>query len=901
MPSPSFAHAFTAATLLLGYGLAVSGVAADVSSKLPSTCATDADCVPATMNLGVDAVAAYICNPSSKTCQVAVAAGQVCLKSSDCAQYHWVQSRLALNKTLDQIGGLSEDTQNVTTYLTGLCSPNHCKLASTCSAISQSLFSTDNPFDLPIYDYDQACCGGAVEGGTCANYGSASGNKPISISNCKDTQCRTSSLDPTTLVCSTQDLHSTVWIGVVITLIGAAANNIGLNLQKLALRKRSEQEDAEKKENQIKKLRLKIGALKNFPGSWSSSIRRNWNNFMFTKSYGNVRLEREGVVVDPNSHLTDLPVVESPTTALSTMRDEDLNARLGLEPSSAETPQVLVEQTTTTVTNQENLPLTTVVDGEQTAADLEKKLNFMNLIRNPIWIIGMTVYVVANFINFAALQFAPQSLVAPLGSISLVVNIIAAPLINKEKWSWKDIVGSTFIVGGSSMTVVFAGVSSEDFNLCIILKLFQSGPTIAFLGSTVLIFLAGFVFICIVEKNIEPTPQATTGAEITITTTTTTVTIPPSPGHQQQYEDLAHPSAGNESNAYPMTYLSPTNPPSTPTMTEAMVDNVENQNSVLEWTSSLYSRVYIPAPVRKRVSKLFTKPDSPTPVFSDSPKLSATQSPLSNVVPVVPDTKTEPKSLGLNVDVKHRPSLPTPPPPAADYSNEFKISDVDSAPNRTGIRDIAGVSGLSIGTLAGSGSDDAADTLSPDDDRESTNLKAADKLSWKMKLYMTLPSGIRNMVDNLASAQLIPRFERKFKMTDKVVSIGLPISYASLGGLMGTTTTLFAKATIHLLTNSFTGSNEFNSFWAWAIVAVTVVTAFSQVYWINMGLQRYDALLQLPVFFVVWTVFDVIGGGVYFQEFAGFSTRQYGLFILAIGVIFFGVFVLGDRLKKTHV
>jgi hypothetical protein len=43
------------------------------------------------------------------------------------------------------------------------------------------------------------------------------------------------------------------------------------------------------------------------------------------------------------------------------------------------------------------------------------------------------------------------------------------------------------------------------------------------------------------------------------------------------------------------------------------------------------------------------------------------------------------------------------------------------------------------------------------------------------------------------------------------------------------------------------------------------------------------------------------GGGVYFSEFDGFNARQYTLFFLAVGIIFVGVLVLGDRLKNSHV
>ena len=76
---------------------------------------------------------------------------------------------------------------------------------------------------------------------------------------------------------------------------------------------------------------------------------------------------------------------------------------------------------------------------------------------------------------------------------------------------------------------------------------------------------------------------------------------------------------------------------------------------------------------------------------------------------------------------------------------------------------------------------------------------------------------------------------------------------------MATMLTLFAKASIYLLTGSFQGENQFNSFPAYLFTFITIFCAVSQIYWINLGLARYDALLQIPVFYVVWTLFDVIG------------------------------------------
>jgi hypothetical protein len=116
---------------------------------------------------------------------------------------------------------------------------------------------------------------------------------------------------------------------------------------------------------------------------------------------------------------------------------------------------------------------------------------------------------------------------------------------------------------------------------------------------------------------------------------------------------------------------------------------------------------------------------------------------------------------------------------------------------------------------------------------------------------------------------------------------------------MGTLTVLFAKATIHLIEPTlFEGKNQFTSIEAYMFTLITLFTAVSQIYWINNGLARYDALIQIPVFYVMWTLFDVVGGGIYYDEFRGFTPLQFILFCFGIVVIFSGVTVLAGRLKN---
>lgn len=141
----------------------------------------------------------------------------------------------------------------------------------------------------------------------------------------------------------------------------------------------------------------------------------------------------------------------------------------------------------------------------------------------------------------------------------------------------------------------------------------------------------------------------------------------------------------------------------------------------------------------------------------------------------------------------------------------------------------------------------------------------------------------------------------KIPIDSSLVKWFLPFAYAALGGLTASLTVLFAKATANLVNATFVDKiNQFTEFSSWAIVGVTVFTAVSQIYWINRGLQRYDALLQIPAFHTVWILFDVIGGGIYYHEFTGFTPLQASMFALGIATIFVGVFVLAKRLQKIH-
>jgi drug/metabolite transporter (DMT)-like permease len=130
--------------------------------------------------------------------------------------------------------------------------------------------------------------------------------------------------------------------------------------------------------------------------------------------------------------------------------------------------------------------------------------------------LGILVFTIGNLCNFAAFNFAAQSLLAPLGSVSLIVNVILAPLLNGEIWTWKDILGIIFIISGSTIVVIFAGFPPKDYNLCVLLKLFQQTSTIIFLTVTCLLIAMLFITIVIVERNLDLKENSTVIIEQTL-------------------------------------------------------------------------------------------------------------------------------------------------------------------------------------------------------------------------------------------------------------------------------------------------------------------------------------------------------------------------------------------------
>ncbi|KAF9429692.1 NIPA-like protein 3 [Podila epigama] len=505
---------------------------------------------------------------------------------------------------------------------------------------------------------------------------------------------------------------------------------------------------------------------------------------------------------------------------------------------------------------------------------------------SKLWTLGLLVFILGNMGGFIALRFAPQSLTAPLGSISLISNVIIAPLINKEVLGRWDLAGIFFIVAGSVMVVVFSGIVAQDYKLCVLINLFKKTETIVYLTFIGVCIIATYIFIKFVEKNVENEADMAIGV---------------SSEKQLQQEGRLYRMQSNQSNM---------------SLSQRSIRTKGRESHHLEAGLGSGSGSGTGAGALARAnSSSSTKPYTPS---SAEEQLSKANDVLKRSFSSRRSVASSASSIASGQDNRRSSHLDVNAPPKAmedAYSKYGLCVSEKRAAEMTAGHPLAFEEPMLQLEAARSSREGAIEEgkkglvrisldnePKPDGHEHTTPIKRTTSRSQRLRRKKLQEQQLpQNMTvwQKIKRIELIPTLpeHKLIRRNSPLLRFCLPLAYASLGGMMASYTVLFAKSLINLLVTSiFDGDNQFTSFLAWVILIVTVVTAVSQVYWINMGLKKYDALLQVPVFFTVWVLLDIVGGGVYYDEFANFTAKQYVLFSLGVLIVFFGVALLAKRL-----
>ncbi|KNE61052.1 hypothetical protein AMAG_06807 [Allomyces macrogynus ATCC 38327] len=349
--------------------------------------------------------------------------------------------------------------------------------------------------------------------------------------------------------------------------------------------------------------------------------------------------------------------------------------------------------------------------------------------RQPIWVFGFTVWILANLASFVALSFAAQSLIAALGAVSLVANAVAAPLINKEPFGKLDALAIVLISTGTVVIVAFASHDEAEYTLCALMLFYRRPSVIAYLTVNVAVIVGLWFFIRIMDAHLARIEHA-----------------------------------------------------------RVLAASLPRHASVTAASG--------------------TESDRETPTTMTSKTL-------------------------------HRQSTAS----AASVTPAFRASSSSTISSAASTRPLA---------------------------------RAA-----------------------FGSAAASPRWLARVGPTSVAARYLLPLAYAALGGMLGGLTVLLAKSAAELIVTTAQGENQFRFVATYLILVGIAVTGVGQVVYINAGLQRYDALVQVPAFYVVYTLCGIVSGGLYFNEFHALSGTQFALFSVGVVLTFLGVACLAGRLGQS--
>eukprot|EP00754_Rhynchopus_humris_P038650 Rhum_TRINITY_DN21266_c0_g1::Rhum_TRINITY_DN21266_c0_g1_i1::g.173599::m.173599 len=123
-----------------------------------------------------------------------------------------------------------------------------------------------------------------------------------------------------------------------------------------------------------------------------------------------------------------------------------------------------------------------------------------------------------------------------------------------------------------------------------------------------------------------------------------------------------------------------------------------------------------------------------------------------------------------------------------------------------------------------------------------------------------------------------------------------PAAHASLGGILGGNSIMFAKSTMVLASHLFSEFTFLSLGLTLVGLTFTLLTIWGQIHYLNRGLKVYkDVLFVLPIYQAFWVMSGVAGGLVYYQEYKRIPQADLWLFVLGLMITLCGTLILGFR------
>eukprot|EP01083_Nonionella_stella_P006015 17409_1 len=85
-------------------------------------------------------------------------------------------------------------------------------------------------------------------------------------------------------------------------------------------------------------------------------------------------------------------------------------------------------------------------------------------VSNSVWLFGLLFQIIGALFDFFALGFAPQTLIAPLATVSLIINMVLTPVMQKETVTVKTIIVTLLMTIATVITIVFSPKNHSNYD-----------------------------------------------------------------------------------------------------------------------------------------------------------------------------------------------------------------------------------------------------------------------------------------------------------------------------------------------------------------------------------------------------------------------------------------------------
>lgn len=109
-------------------------------------------------------------------------------------------------------------------------------------------------------------------------------------------------------------------------------------------------------------------------------------------------------------------------------------------------------------------------------------------LKSKIWWLGLILMVLGEIGNFSAYGFSPASLVAPLGTTTVIANAIIAVVFLRERVRYQDVFGVTLAIVGAFLLVTFSTKETSELTGRELAGYLRQWPFLIYLILEVIIF-----------------------------------------------------------------------------------------------------------------------------------------------------------------------------------------------------------------------------------------------------------------------------------------------------------------------------------------------------------------------------------------------------------------------------